>query len=88
MGENDGNRGSEVFPNPTKGNLTLRFNDMHGSAEVVVYNALGQKVDTFSVNVDYRNETTYDMNGLSNGLYYFVMRNEGTSLTRKVKLER
>ena len=88
VGENDGNRGIEVFPNPTKGNLTLRFNDMHGSAEVVVYNALGQKVDTFSVNVDYRNETTYDMKGLSNGLYYFVMRNEGTSLTRKVMLER
>ena len=86
--ENAENNGFEVFPNPTKGSLKLRFTEMNGDVEILIYNALGQKMDAFSVNVGYGNGTVYDMGGLSEGLYFFVMQGEGVSMTRKVMLER
>ena len=88
VGENAEGFGFEVFPNPTTGQLTLRFGELNGIIEVLVYNALGQKVDVFSLNAHGSKETTYLMSNLINGLYYIVVQGEGTTMTRKVMLER
>ena len=86
--ENDGSLGFEVFPNPTKGQLTLRFGELNGIVEILVYNTLCQKVDAFSLDASVCKETTYNLPGFDSGLYYFVLRSEGVSAARKVMLER
>ena len=88
VSENDGSFGFEVFPNPTKGQLTLRFDDLNGNVEILVYNTLGQKVDALSLNAKICKEMIYNLPSLCNGLYYFVLRSEGFSTVRKVILER
>ena len=80
--------GIVVAPNPTDGRLSLHFGDLKGFYEVTVYNALGQKVDEFSLDAGLANGTTYLMPNVSNGLYYFVLRGEGVTVSRKVMLKR
>ena len=79
--------GFEVFPNPTNGQLTLCFGEVDGLVEILVYNDLGQKIDGFSADAGLCREKAYVMPGLGNGLYYFVMKHGGTTVTRKVMLE-
>ena len=88
VGEAAENQGFEVFPNPTDGHLTLHFCDMSDWVQVEVYNGQGQKSDAFELNVTDCKEITYDMSHLQDGLYYFVMKNQGRRLTRKVALVR
>ena len=88
VGEEAENQGFEVFPNPTDGHLTLHFGDVSDWAQVEVYNSQGQKADAFELNVTDCKEITYDMSHLQDGLYYFVMKNQGRRLTRKVALVR
>ena len=88
VGENDQNDDFLVAPNPTNGNVTLHFGDLHGKAEIMVFNSQGQKVDAFTVNVDWCRETSYTMPEVKNGLYYFVVKNNGRMLSQKVALIR
>ena len=48
----------EVYPNPTKGQLTLRLGALEGLVEVSVYNVLGQKVDAFCLDASCCKEKT------------------------------
>ena len=75
-----------IAPNPTQGDVTLHFGDMLGVAEIEVYNSIGQKVDTFSVDLDACKEMDYVMPNHDNGLYYFVLKANGRTLTYKVAL--
>ena len=86
--ENTQNTDFMIAPNPTNGNVTLRFGDLTGMAEIEVVNSLGQKMDAFKVDVSSCPEKAYDMSGLKNGLYYFILKNNGRVLTRKVTLIR
>ena len=61
---------------------------MNGSAEVLVYNVLGQKVDALSFDMKEGKEITYELPNVSNGWYYFVLRSEEKSMARKVMLVR
>lgn len=87
VNENDGSLGFEVFPNPTKGQLTLRFGELNGLVEILVYNNLGEKVDALSLDTSVCKEKIYTLPSLCSGLYYFVLRSEGKSAVRKVMLE-
>lgn len=86
--ENGGLLGFEVYPNPTDGHLIIRFGNLKEVKEVSVYNSLGQRIDSFSVDVGSCNDRSYFMPELNNGLYYFVMRCDGMVVTRKVMLNR
>lgn len=77
-----------IAPNPTDGELSLRFGDMNSLVEICVYNSLGQRVDAFSVDTSSCKEMTYMLPKLKNGLYYFVIKCNGALLTRKVMLMR
>lgn len=88
VGDHSETDGFVVAPNPTDGLITLHFGDLKGCAEVTVYNALGQKVDELSLDASSASGTTYTMPNVSNGLYYFVMRSEGVTVSRKVMLKR
>ena len=86
--ELDDEQGFVVYPNPSDGHLMLHFGDAEGVVEITVFNDLGQVVDTFSVEASQCHEMTYLMPDLSDGLYYFVMKNNGVILTRRVILTR
>ena len=78
-----------VFPNPTEGRLTLHWGDeLKGGAEVSVYNALGQKVDAFPVAAGDVRQMSYLMPNWRDGLYYFVLKYDAMTVTRKVMLKR
>lgn len=78
-----------VFPNPTDGQLVLRWGDeLKDVVEVSVYNVLGQKVDAVPVATEGDREMTYTMSNLKNGLYYFVLKSDATTVSRKVMLKR
>lgn len=81
-------QGFTLYPNPSDGQLTLHFGDTDGWVEIIVFNDLGQVVDTFSVDASQCCEMTYLTPDLSNGLYYFVMKNNGVIRTRRVLLAR
>ena len=78
----------EVSPNPTDGQITLRFSRMEGVAEISLYNGQGQLVDSFKVDVGAMKEMDYTLPKVGNGLYYLVLKNKGTTLTRKVAVVR
>ena len=86
--EEEDNFAFEVSPNPTNGDVVLRFGDMNGKAEVEVYNSLGQKTDAFSVDLDSCKKMGYVMPNHNNGLYIFVLKNDGRTLARKVAVVR
>lgn len=76
----------DVSPNPSDGHLVLHFGELSGNAEVEIYNCMGQKTATFSVDLDACKEVDYVMPNHDNGLYYFVLKTNGRTLTRKVAL--
>ena len=86
--ENVDDEAFQVSPNLTDGNLTLRFGDLEGVAEICVYDTFGRRVDAFSVDMDAFREMPYSMLELKDGLYYFVLNNNRTRIARKVMLVR
>ena len=88
VGEEAENQCFDVFPNPSNGSVTLRFGDLTGWAQIEVYNGFGQKADVMEVDVTNCKKITYNISHLQDGVYYFVMRNQGRVLTRKVALVR
>ena len=88
VGENVQDNAFVIAPNPTNGELSLRFGDMNVVAEICVYNSLGQKEDAFSIDTSLCKEMTYMLPDLKSGLYYFVIKCDGVLLTRKVMLVR
>ena len=88
VSDNPEMKGFEAFPNPTTGQLTLRFNGLQGYFVLKVYDAMGRKVDAFPVDTGTMNEMSYRMPTLGEGLYYFVLVGERNSASRKVLLQR
>lgn len=80
--------GFEVSPNPTDGRLTLHFEQLQGLVEVSVYNGLGQVVDTFVVDADMTKTSVYDLPDMGDGLYFLVLRNNGSIAVRKISVVR
>ena len=78
----------QVAPNPSTGEVTLRFGSLEGQADIHIYNALGQQIDAFSVDIDVHNELHYRLPDSGNGLYYIVLENNGATLTRKLSVIR
>lgn len=86
--EEEDNFAFVVSPNPTNGDVVFRFGDMNGKAEIEVYNSLGQKTDAFSVDLDSCKKMGYVMPNHNNGLYIFVLKNNGRTFARKVAVVR
>ncbi len=78
--------GVELYPNPTNGNVNLAFNTAESKVNVDVYNVLGERIMSRTMNSN--GVQTIDMGGLNNGLYYFNITVGDNSTTRKVTLNR
>ena len=88
VNENTQNVDIVITPNPTNGNVTLHFGDLQGIAEVQVFNSQGQQVDAFLLDLSQHREFAYTMTESRTGLYYFVVKNKGKTLTQKIMLSR
>ena len=86
VGENNQDVGFEVIPNPTNGEVSLLFGDLQGRVEVLVYNGIGQEVESFMMEVDGNQPYVYDMRSLPDGIYLLVAKHMGNTWIRKVVL--
>ena len=86
--ELDDEQGFSIYPNPSEGRLTMHLSDLDGTAEVQVFNALGQKVDAFSVDGTSGREVDYGMPEVPNGIYYLVLKSDRRTVIRKLLLQR
>lgn len=79
-----------IFPNPTDGNLTVRFNSTVNQAiEIRVVNPLGQVVTSDGVNnFSGQFQRNYNLSGLASGMYMFQIVTERGVRTERVILTR
>lgn len=77
---------TNIYPNPTNGTVNLVFNTAETKVNVDVFNVLGERVMTRTLNNN--GVQTMDMNSLNNGLYYFNISIGDNSTTHKVTLNR
>jgi uncharacterized Ntn-hydrolase superfamily protein len=69
-----------IFPNPSKGEFTLRM--VQGSSSLVeVYNAIGEKVMTRPLD---NNEAKIDLRNFANGIYFVRIKTESGFVTKKM----
>lgn len=76
---------SEVYPNPTSNNATVKFNVANsGNVSVRVYNAMGAVVSEIAnANFEAGNYTLpFSLENFANGTYYVTVNANGSSSTR------
>jgi len=79
---NDGEMSMSVFPNPTKGNITIQTSALF-NGEINIVNALGQII--ISKKVDSKNAIEIDLSEQANGIYILKLRtNNGAEKTMKL----
>ena len=75
-----------VYPNPTKGNITIElpenFNDEYN---IDVYSLSGAKVLTKLIN---KNNNSINLENLNNGLYIIRLENNGEIYSQKIKIRK
>ncbi|HRF99754.1 MAG TPA: PKD domain-containing protein [Bacteroidia bacterium] len=72
-----------IYPNPTKGIITITTSSIFEKVDIEITNTLGQTVKTETLkNIQ---QTTVDMSNLSKGIYYVkVSSPEGTKLSKLI----
>ncbi len=68
----------KIYPNPTSGNFNIVVDENLVGANVSVYNVLGQKVKTFTLDSITTNQN------LESGMYILEIEKEGNKTTRKL----
>ena len=76
-----------VYPNPSRGQITLGATGLSGDAIAQVSDATGRIVHTESVTLS--NETPLDLSALTNGPYFLSVRTrDGQSFTRNIVINK
>ncbi len=85
--EKENNYSLGVFPNPTTETLNLSLLNFSGQVQFEIYNAIGNKLQSFSKSLDNgirMNYVTYSAADLPNGTYTIIARMaDGTSATEQ-----
>ncbi len=79
--ENSNDNLFKIFPNPAKNNFTVSF--PLNTDEVNIYNSLGQ----FILSKKIQNLTSTNIEILKTGVYFVNIKNESTSVTKKIIIE-
>ena len=70
-----------IYPNPTKDKLNIVFKNSIENTEIVLFDHLGKFLQKMSINsIQSGGNLTFDVNNLSNGLYFIQVINNKTSL--------
>ncbi len=64
-----------VYPNPANDQLTINFGSMQGNASILFYNAVGQRIGEYKWEGTGPVDQTIDTSSLSNGVYYYYIKN-------------
>lgn len=67
-----------IYPNPSSGNYNITIDENLIGAKVEVYNFLGQKIKSFSLNTSTTNENLYS------GMYLLEIEKESVTTTKKL----
>jgi hypothetical protein len=80
---------SSIFPNPAKGNATVKISLVRTSdVQVQVLNTMGQVVKTTQAQGQVgTNNINVDLNGLSSGIYLVNIKSDNASTTKKLVIE-
>ncbi len=70
----------KIYPNPSKGNFNIIFNDSDGKHSVEILSILGQKV----FEKEYTNSSSAVVNNLQKGVYLVKITNHNSSVTKKL----
>ncbi|WP_298221769.1 S8 family serine peptidase [Flavobacterium sp.] len=70
-----------IFPNPTKDNITISFPDGYDSADVSIYNTLGQLVLQQKVSDQ---NATFTLNEINSGMYLYTIQSNNYSQSGKI----
>lgn len=87
LGVNDVENGINflLYPNPNKGSLNLEINSLLvNDFEIRVVNQLGAIIFIESINVSDASEYTFDLSGLANGVYYFLLNSDRQNYVKKI----
>ena len=80
---------SEIFPNPSNGNITISVNSTNGnSARIEISNLLGQVVYTSENDlVEGNNDIKLNLSSLNAGQYIVRISDENTSNTSSIQIK-
>jgi hypothetical protein len=78
----------QVYPNPTKGNVWVRFSGTEPALTVVVRNIQGQVVARKQVTPNGSPfDEKVDLSGNASGIYFLSLEAESSRITTKIVLE-
>ena len=81
--------GYSIYPNPTMGLLTVSWDDVVFRPDgIKVVDALGRQLINIGMSEIDREHYVIDLGHLPAGLYFIELKKEGTSLIRKLILEK
>ena len=76
-------------PNPFNSTTLIKYHvPKEGQVEIILYNALGRKIKTFTKNVSTPGSYTLTItaSGLSSGVYFYVLKSKDQKIVRKMLL--
>lgn len=78
-----------IFPNPSTGNFSMNITLPHvTSADMVIYNALGEAVLEKKISIPAGNNVDVDMNNHPEGMYLIKMKISEGTITKKIVISR
>ena len=75
---------SKIYPNPSKGEFTIKTNTK--LSQINIYSELGKLIKSISVEDDL-NTNEVSVNGLSTGIYFLELQNDTEKSWKKVVVE-
>jgi hypothetical protein len=78
----------KVYPNPSNGVFTLNTKDqLKGEVKVAIYNVLGSKIYTETINATGGDSYQVKTSGLSTGVYVLQVTNNGKQFTQRITIK-
>lgn len=75
----------EVYPNPSYGIFNFSFVNLVEATEIIISNAIGQTVDTYSLNGDQTN-FILDLSAYEAGIYFYRIKGKTNNIILNGKL--
>lgn len=76
-----------IYPNPTTGIITIKFNGSLDATDVIVVNTLNKVVYTESIKKSSQNKTNIDLSSQTSGIYFIKLKTGGKEVNHKVILK-
>jgi len=82
---------SQNYPNPFNPRTIIKYSlGKEGHVQLVIFDALGQKIEEFVNTIQQAGEYSIDFNasGISSGVYFYQLRSDGLVQTKKMIITR